>query len=294
MILSKITKRYSILLSLLLLSSFASLPSYTTPQPKCSSSSECKSLLEQTAKHFLGAHYSYGSHNGKSFDCSGLVLTMVGSLLDHPSLPRTSQEMYSSVKQAVSLNEAKMGDLLFFNTGRGISHVGMYWGKDNKGNHIMFHASSSKGVEMRPLNGDKYWMSRLAGVKRFSPLAGLLNSINSTINKAKPENPPLKNEPKVADSNKQSTNEVENLIAKTTQAESTVRYEDDLYEGSFPESKEEINSRESSYVAPNEEYYEETDYHSTQYTQNYTTSSQVDDESNVYYEEDYYYEISSK
>jgi hypothetical protein len=162
------------------------------PNIKCHNSSECLTLLDQTAKSLVGAHYSYGSAGSNGgFDCSGLMLKTFNKLLGNVSLPRSSQDMYNSLKQNVNLGEAKTGDLVFFNTGHGVSHVGMYWGKDKNGNHIMYHSSSSKGVEFHKLNGDQYWMSRLVGVKRIPLVSSLLtgvgvNNFEQTINVKKP------------------------------------------------------------------------------------------------------------
>ncbi|MDX1918235.1 MAG: C40 family peptidase [Candidatus Caenarcaniphilales bacterium] len=150
-----------------------SLEAADTPKEKCLGSIECQAKLSSNAQKLLGSRYSYGSKGGRGFDCSGLMLTLIGSLIDC-KLPRSSQDMYASLKESISLDQAKVGDLLFFYTGRGVSHVGMYWGRDSQGNHIMYHASSSNGVEKRNLNQSKYWMSRLAGVKRYDPLSKAL------------------------------------------------------------------------------------------------------------------------
>jgi hypothetical protein len=169
---------------------------------------ECQAIFEQTTKSFLGASYSYGSSGGasgrSSFDCSGLVLSVVNKLVDQAGMPRTSQDMYRSISQSVKLSEAQRGDLLFFNTGGGISHVGIYWGKDDKGQALMFHASSSKGVELRPLQSSKYWMSRLVGVKRLNLLTNAL--ILPTI----PQIPDLSNFGKSSKSNNSKSNNTSN------------------------------------------------------------------------------------
>lgn len=147
---------------------------------KCHNATECLTLLDKTAKSFVGSRYSYGSAGSNGgFDCSGLMLKTFNKLLGNISLPRRSQDMYNSLKQSISLNEAKTGDLVFFNTGSGVSHVAMYWGKDKNGNHIMYHSSSSKGVEFHKLNGDKYWMSRLVGVKRIPLISSLLTGVST-------------------------------------------------------------------------------------------------------------------
>lgn len=225
---------------------------------KCNSAKECQNLLENTARKFLGASYGYGSSSGKSFDCSGLIITVINSLVDKTSLPRNSQAMYSSLAQSVTLEQARRGDLVFFNTGNGISHVGMYWSKDNKGNHIMYHSSSSKGVEMRPLNGDNYWMPRLVGVKRFSPLQQALSSIEPLLPPKQKEKLEKTNKNIIASSQeKPSRKNLKNneLMAYYTQYEEPIIYEEDMYETAYYYS----NTYKVSYEDETEYYTEEAD-----------------------------------
>jgi murein DD-endopeptidase / murein LD-carboxypeptidase len=54
----------------------------------------------------------------------------------------------------------KEGDLLFYNTRGGISHVGIYL-QNNK----FVHAASSEGVMISDIF-DPYWMKRFMGVGR--------------------------------------------------------------------------------------------------------------------------------
>ncbi len=228
---------------------------------KCSNYSECKAVFESTAKRFLGSRYSYGS-SSKGFDCSGLVLTMVNSLVGKSSLPRSSQDMYRAINQSVSLNDAKMGDLLFFNTGHGVSHVGLYWGKDSRGNHVMYHSSSSKGVEMRPLNGDHYWMSRLVGVKRFSPISQALSGFNKPSDQEKPTAKTVAKKTETPKVNKSSSVE----LTKYQKDKEYIYYEDDMYQT-------------VSYTEDNADYYE------TSYDYYYNDQPQT-----VY--EEYAYEVA--
>jgi lipoprotein Spr len=56
------------------------------------------------------------------------------------------------------------GDLVFFNTRGGVSHVGFYL-QNNK----FVHAASSGGVMVSDLN-DEYWDKRFIGVRRHSKI----------------------------------------------------------------------------------------------------------------------------
>jgi lipoprotein Spr len=79
------------------------------------------------------------------------------------SLPRTAKEQFGFSRQ-ISRAEIRQGDLVFFNTIGGVSHVGMYL-QNNK----FVHASSG-GVTISDLYED-YWMKRFVGVGRVEQTA---------------------------------------------------------------------------------------------------------------------------
>ena len=111
------------------------------------------------AKSKLGSPYSFGSLGPSAFDCSGYtsyVFRQMGI-----SLPRTaSSQAYGGVKVAKA--NLKKGDLVFFNTYGGISHVGIY--REN-GNFI--HASSyGSGVVVSNIN-DSYYAPRYVTAARY-------------------------------------------------------------------------------------------------------------------------------
>lgn len=95
------------------------------------------------AEHWLGTPYCWGGESKDCADCSGFVMEVykkAGILL-----PRTAAEQYK-IGKYVPIGEAKTGDLLFFQKGEKISHVGIY-----VGNNAMLHASSSSGVIIQDL-----------------------------------------------------------------------------------------------------------------------------------------------
>jgi lipoprotein Spr len=75
------------------------------------------------------------------------------------NLPRTAREQYDATKR-ISRTDLKEGDLVFFNTQGGVSHVGVYL-QNNK----FVHASSG-GVTISDLF-EPYWERRFIGVGRF-------------------------------------------------------------------------------------------------------------------------------
>src|SRR5215218_5931046 len=91
-------------------------------------------------------------------DCSALMQIFFTALYG-VALPRTAREQFN-LSRKISRTELREGDLVFFNTTGGISHVGMYL-QNNK----FIHASSS-GVAISDLFDD-YWMRRFRGVGRI-------------------------------------------------------------------------------------------------------------------------------
>ena len=73
----------------------------------------------------IGAPYKWGGASPNGFDCSGLVQYAYNKA--GLNVPRNSLAQYSASRQ-VSLKDAQVGDLVFFNFDRRISHVGIYLG----------------------------------------------------------------------------------------------------------------------------------------------------------------------
>jgi hypothetical protein len=106
---------------------------------------------------WMGTRYRLGGTTKAGVDCSALMQAFFTSLYGL-ALPRTAKEQYNLCRK-ISRTELKEGDLVFFNTTGGVSHVGMYL-QNNK----FVHASSS-GVAIGDLFED-YWMRRFIGVGR--------------------------------------------------------------------------------------------------------------------------------
>jgi lipoprotein Spr len=113
---------------------------------------------------WLGTRYRLGGTDKEGIDCSAFMQVLFTRLYGI-NLPRTAREQYT-VSQKLSRAELKEGDLVFFNTIGGVSHVGMYL-QNNK----FVHASSG-GVTISDLYED-YWLKKLIGVGRVD--VSLLN-----------------------------------------------------------------------------------------------------------------------
>lgn len=103
--------------------------------------SDRKSVVAQ-AKKQLGVPYVYGGTTPSGFDCSGFTRWVFDYALG-VQLPRTAAEQ-SELGDAVSLDALAPGDLLFWGSGSGVYHVGIYVGG---GEYI--HASTGGGRVMR-------------------------------------------------------------------------------------------------------------------------------------------------
>jgi cell wall-associated NlpC family hydrolase len=115
------------------------------------------------AMDLLGIRYRRGGSSPEAgFDCSGFVNHVFREGLGL-ILPRSSKEMSKS-GEAISRDELRPGDLVFFNTMRNaFSHVGIYLG-DNQ----FVHAPRSGGrVRIEDLR-DGYWTKRFNGARRVS------------------------------------------------------------------------------------------------------------------------------
>lgn len=102
-----------------------------------------------------GTKYRFGGTGSKGIDCSALTGLLMGSVFG-VSLPRTAREQYA-VCTKLKEDEMAEGDLIFFNTRGGVSHVGVYLGDGN-----FVHASSSQGVTISNLE-DSYYRKRFIG-----------------------------------------------------------------------------------------------------------------------------------
>ena len=125
-----------------------------------------KALIRE-AKSWIGTKYVYGGQSRSGTDCSGFVMNVYLAVYDK-KLPRTSKDQHAYCK-IIDKKDLKVGDLVFFATGKSsskVSHVGIYIGNDE-----FIHASSSKGVVIASLNQSYYVRTfvsagRIVGLKK--------------------------------------------------------------------------------------------------------------------------------
>ncbi|AQY50223.1 invasion associated secreted endopeptidase [Listeria weihenstephanensis FSL R9-0317] len=122
-----------------------------------SATASFSSLMNEAQKH-LGKPYSWGGNGPSTFDCSGYtkyVFAKAGI-----SIPRTSGSQYAASTK-ISASQAQPGDLVFFDYGSGIAHVGIYIGGGQ-----MIDAQDN-GVKIDNISSG-YWAKYLVGYGRVA------------------------------------------------------------------------------------------------------------------------------
>jgi lipoprotein Spr len=115
--------------------------------------------LLKAVDEWYGTRYRMGGTTKKGIDCSAFVQAVYQTAFS-VVVPRTAYEQFKAANR-ISATELKEGDLLFFNTIGGVSHVGIYL-RNNK----FIHASSSKGVVVSDIF-DPYYLRRFLGAGRI-------------------------------------------------------------------------------------------------------------------------------
>jgi cell wall-associated NlpC family hydrolase len=108
---------------------------------------------------WYGTPYRLGGTTKKGVDCSAFSQFLFASVYGL-SIPRTTRDQYNLTNR-ISRTELKEGDLIFFNTRGGVSHVGVYL-QNNK----FVHAATSGGVMISDIF-DEYWVRRFVAVGRL-------------------------------------------------------------------------------------------------------------------------------
>lgn len=121
--------------------------------------------LFQQIDNWYGVAYRMGGTDHDGIDCSAFTQTLYSAVYNR-SIPRTAREQFDACTP-VQREELKEGDLVFFNTGGGVSHVGFFL----QGSKFV-HASSS-GVMISDLN-ENYWSSHFLNGGRLNDSAAVV------------------------------------------------------------------------------------------------------------------------
>lgn len=121
---------------------------------------EVEALKEPSLYTFIedwyGTNYRMGGTTKKGIDCSAFSGTLLSAIYSF-NVPRTAREQYK-ICERINKEDLLSGDLVFFNTRGGVSHVGVYLT-----NNYFVHSSSSEGVKISSLSEDYYSRKFISG-----------------------------------------------------------------------------------------------------------------------------------
>jgi hypothetical protein len=100
---------------------------------------------------WFGTRYRLGGTTKRGIDCSALTSALLLTVYGY-NIPRTARQQYDATEH-IDKDELKEGDLVFFNTHGGVSHVGVYLEND------YFLQASTHGVKISSLD-DHYYSKR--------------------------------------------------------------------------------------------------------------------------------------
>jgi len=112
--------------------------------------------LYSVIEDWWATRYRYGGTTKKGIDCSGFTGTVFNEAYGIV-LPRTAKDQYAQCDK-IERDELLEGDLVFFNTRGGVSHVGVYLN-----NGYFAHSSVHGGVTISSLDDDYYNRKYIGG-----------------------------------------------------------------------------------------------------------------------------------
>lgn len=128
-------------------------PALRGPSPR-----EVEQRLLRSFDEWKGTPYRLGGQTTSGVDCSAFIMLVYRDQFNI-NLPRTTlQQLDFGTK--VSANRLRIGDLVFFQTGRNTRHVGILLREGR-----FMHASTSRGVMISHLN-ESYWNQRFIMARR--------------------------------------------------------------------------------------------------------------------------------
>ncbi len=125
-----------------------------------------REAVVQRAHDYKGTPYVWAGASASGVDCTGLVYCVYDDVFG-VKLPRGVPNLFAAGEQ-IAYDDLEPGDLVFFDTVGGISHVGVYIGDGD-----IIHAASEgreTGVITSNLS-ERYYATRYVGATRMLPSA---------------------------------------------------------------------------------------------------------------------------
>lgn len=115
--------------------------------------------LFASIEEWWGTKYHYGGNSKSGIDCSAFTGRLLADVYNIIA-PRTAKEQFD-LSDKIEVADLQEGDLVFFNTRGGVSHVGMYLG-----NNYFVHSSVQSGVTISSM-ADGYYNKKFIGGGRI-------------------------------------------------------------------------------------------------------------------------------
>ena len=132
----------------------------STPESRALSKDEKKlrSKLDEAFKDWKGVPYLLGGNGYDGIDCSAFLQIVFADYFD-VKLPRVTADQIKMGK-SVKKNNIRIGDLVFFRTGKQTMHAGIMINDQQ-----FMHASTSSGVMISALQ-ERYWSDAYLTTRR--------------------------------------------------------------------------------------------------------------------------------
>ena len=122
-------------------------------------SNSAAGTIVSCVKSKIGCQYKMGGNGPCIFDCSGLAKYCHAQA--GINIERTASAQSTRGNQ-VSINNLQLGDLVFFDYGKGVAHVGTYIG----GGQMVHAANEKKGVRQDAVTSG-YWRGYFKIARRY-------------------------------------------------------------------------------------------------------------------------------
>lgn len=114
--------------------------------------------LQNAHREWEGTPYRFGGETSNGIDCSAFTQQVFREFFNK-DLPRHTRSQLQE-GTGIRRRSIKIGDLIFFKTGRRSLHVGI-----SMGDGEFLHASVTSGVMISNI-GESYWATRFLGARR--------------------------------------------------------------------------------------------------------------------------------